>query len=154
MEGPGEDNGILDAPLVLSTGAPTTVRELAGGRDVLVYFMRTFTCPPCRGHVRQLGSAQPLLRAAELAVVVVGPGNPDEADTLRDHLHVPFPVAADRERRVFRAAGLERGIAGLQRSGAVAYDLDGRELFAHRTTLPIRAPDLDRLLATVRGRRA
>jgi peroxiredoxin len=140
---------VLDSPLLTPAGEPTDLRAAAAGHGLVVYFLRTFDCPLCRAHVRQLIAARARFDAGGARVVIVGPGTPEEAAAYREELGSPYPVLADPTGAAYAGGSFGRGLAGIQRSGVLALDAAGREVFAHRTTLPIHAPDLDRLIAAV-----
>jgi peroxiredoxin len=140
---------VLDSPLLTPAGEPTDLRAEAGGRGLVAYFLRSFDCPLCKAHVRQLIAARSRFEAGGARVVIVGRGTPEEAAALRAELDSPYPVLADTTGAAYADGRFGRGIAGIQRNGVLALDPAGREVFAHRTTLPIHAPDLDRLVALV-----
>ncbi len=140
---------VLDSLLLTPAGEPTDQRTKAAGHGLVAYFQRTFDCPLCKGHVRQLIAARPRFQAAGARVVIVGRGTPDEAAAYHVEMGSPYAVLADPTGTAYADGAFGRGFAGIQRSGVLAFDPAGREVFAHRTTLPINAPDLDRLVAVV-----
>ncbi len=142
---------VLESPLLTPAGEPTDLRAEADGHGLVAYFLRTFDCPLCKGHVRQLIAARERFARAGARVVIVGPGSPDEAAAYREELGGPYPVLADATDAAYADGAFGRGFAGIRRSGVLAFDPEGREVFAHRTTLPIHAPDLDRLVGLVAG---
>src|ERR1044072_2385843 len=89
----------------LSTAAGSiSLGAYRGRQHVVLYFMRTFDCPVCLGHVMRLARTYAQFQAQNTAVVVLGPGEQGEADKLQ--LKVPFPVIADPRQEVYRAFGL------------------------------------------------
>lgn len=140
---------VLESPLLTPAGEPTDLHAEAAGHPLVAYFLRTFDCPLCKGHVRQLIAARARLQAAGTRVAVVGPGTPEDAAAFREEMASPYPVLADGTGGAYADGAFRRGFAGIQQSGLLAFDAAGREVFAHRTTLPIHAPDLDRLVTLV-----
>jgi peroxiredoxin len=140
---------VLDREVVDANAQTTTLRVLADGRPLLVYFMRTRSCPPCRAHVRQIAREYGRLEAAGLAAAVVVPGDGPEAARLQTGLEIPFPAVADPLLDAYRGAGLSRSM-GIQRSGAIVFEPGGREIFAYRKLAPFGPPDLQAIVASVR----
>jgi peroxiredoxin len=142
-------SALFGAELLITDGTATSLRELAGGGALAVCFMRTFRCPPCRGHARRLAAASGALHEAGARCAVVVPGPPEHAEQLSGSLDAQLPVYADPSLACFLAAGLRRLGPGIQQSGTFAYDSQGRELLAHRVTAPMRRPDLDQMVDRV-----
>ncbi len=85
-----------------------------------------------RDHLEDFGDA---------TIVVVTFAEPDRLAAYRTHLHLPFPVLSDIDRRLYRLAGAERGtlrqvwsVATLRMYGTLIRS--GRRL--HRPTEDIR----------------
>nr|MBF6591131.1 redoxin domain-containing protein [Ktedonobacterales bacterium] len=68
--------------------------------------------PHCRAQAVQLRRDEPRLRAADLAVVLIGLGTPEEARDFRTRLALPFPILSDPERLSYRRYGLLRMSGG------------------------------------------
>lgn len=117
---------------------------------------------------------QDRLRAAGLAVVLIGLGAPEEARDFRAALKLPFPVLCDPEQRAYRRYGLlhmsparelslgtithgladtlRHGLAAsrnqdmLQLGGTFVVDRDGIIRFVHRAERMHERPAIDDLL--------
>jgi peroxiredoxin len=118
--------------------------------SVVLYFMRTFDCPVCMGHVALLARSYERLREQNATVLVFGPGTQGEADRLRGRVKAPFPVIADPDKIVYAAYGLGRGLGGIQRSGSFLVDTEGVVRYAVRSTVPLGALKEPALLTALR----
>ncbi len=107
---------LANATLLTAAGAPSTLAEVAGGKTMLVLFVRQFACAGCGEQVAALLPQLPALRVLDVGVVIVGCGTADHARGFDERLGV-----TDRGVRVFtdptltaqRAAGLSRSWAGV-----------------------------------------
>src|SRR6266567_8644939 len=107
-------------------------QDYVGKQNVVLYFMREFSCAFCQKHVAQLKQLYSTLQAHHAEVLVIGGGSRAEAEQLATHLHVPFPVLADADRGVYHRYGLEK-VLSLQRSGIIVVDRQGRVSYSHPT---------------------
>lgn len=136
----------------LSLATPNGVFRLAayrGRQHVLLYFMRTFDCPVCMGHVARLRRLAAQLEAQRITVIVLGPGEQHEAERLGSRLGLSFTVIADPERGAYLQYGLDKGLGGIQRSGSFLIDDAGIVRYAVRSTLPTGALKEPLLLAAI-----
>jgi peroxiredoxin len=129
-----------------TTDGEVTERSFLGRQHLVLYFMRTFDCPVCLGHVMRLARTYPQLQAHHTAVLVLGPGDDHEAQALRRKL--PFPVAADPELHIYETFGLGRHL-GIQQSGTALIDRAGTLRYLNRSTLPFGALKEPALLAAI-----
>jgi peroxiredoxin len=132
--------------------APTGEVSLAayrGRQHVVLYFMRTFDCPVCMGHVTRLARTYNQLQAQNTVVLILGPGEQHEAEQLQHRLKLPFAVIADPDKTVYAQYGLGKGFGGIQRSGSFLVDSDGVVRYANRSTLPTGALKEPTLLAAI-----
>lgn len=129
-----------------TTDGELTEQSLVGRQHLVLYFMRTFDCPVCLGHVMRLARTYPQLQARRTAVLILGPGDAAEAAQLRRKL--PFAVAADPELRVYQTFGLGRQL-GIQQSGTALIDRRGALRYLNRSTLPFGALKEPALLAAI-----
>jgi peroxiredoxin len=129
-----------------TTDGEVTERSFVGRQHLVLYFMRTFDCPVCLGHVMRLARTYSQLQARRTAVLILGPGDAAEAAQLRRKL--PFPVAADPEQRVYQTFGLGRQL-GIQQSGTALIDRGGTLRYLNRSTLPFGALKEPALLAAI-----
>src|SRR6266851_5803076 len=103
-----------------------SLSDYCGKQNVVLYFMREFSCSFCQKHVAQLKQLYSTLQAHNAEVLVIGGGSRAEAEQLATKLQVPFPVLADADREVYHRYGLEKVMFSLQRSGIIVVDRQGR----------------------------
>lgn len=136
-----------DFTLVGSNGE-ISLSDYRGKQQVVLYFMRAFSCSFCQKHVAQLKQLYSTLQAQNAQVLVIGGGNRAEAEQLATKLQVPFPVLADADQEVYHRYDLEK-VMSLQRSGIIAVDKHGRISYSHPTTLPIAGLDRAALMSAL-----
>ena len=125
-----------------------SLSDYRGKQNVVLYFMREFSCALCQKHVAQLKQLYSALQSYNAEVLVIGGGSRAEAEQLDAKLQVPFPVLADTDREVYHRYGLEK-VMSLQRSGAIVVDRQGRVNYSHPTTLPIAGLDRAALMSAL-----
>ena len=125
-----------------------SLSDFVGKQNVVLYFMREFSCSFCQKHVAQLKQLYSTLQAHHAEVLVIGGGSRAEAEHLAAQLHVPFPVLADADRGVYHRYGLEK-VLSLQRSGIIVVDRQGRVSYSHPTTIPIAGLDRAALMSAL-----
>ena len=125
-----------------------SLSDYRGKQNVVLYFMREFSCALCQKHVAQLKQLYSALQSYNAEVLVIGGGSRAEAEQLAAKLQVPFPVLADTDREVYHRYGLEK-VMSLQRSGAIVVDRQGRVNYSHPTTLPIAGLDRAALMSAL-----
>jgi peroxiredoxin len=138
--------GTAPAFRATTTDGEVTQATYQGRQHLVLYFMRTFDCPVCLGHVMRLARTAAQLETHHTAVLVLGPGEIDEAEALRRRL--PFPVAADPDRHIYQTFGLGQSI-GIQQSGTALIDREGTLRYLNRSTLPFGALKEPALLAAI-----
>ena len=69
-----------------------SLSDYCGKQNVVLYFMREFSCSFCQKHVAQLKQLYSILQAHHAEVLVIGGGSRAEAEQLATQLQVPFPV--------------------------------------------------------------
>jgi len=111
VEGPGApmtraDYAAPDMKGTLSDGTSTRLSAFWKRGTVALVFMRHFGCPFARRQVTLLRCEENRLRAAGIAVVLVGSGTPAQGETFRRELGVPFPIICDPDRVLFKTYGL------------------------------------------------
>ncbi|WP_370961920.1 peroxiredoxin family protein [Amycolatopsis sp. cg9] len=144
---------------MLEPGTPLPPLELVdtagravdlGGHAVLLYFMRSTTCPVCRRHVRALAGNAETLAADGVRVLVAVPEDRETAAAWRAKHDVPFPVVTGRHGTPHEAVGLGKAVFGaLQRSGSVLVDAGGVVRHAHSAALPTGSYDERGIAAAV-----
>lgn len=82
---------------------------------------------------------------------MIGPGTVEQARSYAQRLGLPFPVAADPDRSVYRRFGLNRVLVRLiQRSGVFLLDGTGTIRFAHAATNPEASLQIQQVLENLR----
>lgn len=71
LELPAVGTIMPDITFTNEKGAAVTLRDLAAGRQALVYFMRAATCPICNVHVQAISRMVADGELANVAVVIV-----------------------------------------------------------------------------------
>jgi peroxiredoxin len=135
--------------LVLEDTDGQTV-QLPGHHAVLLYFMRSTTCPVCRRHVRSLAEDAAALEAAGVRVLIAVPEDRTTAAAWRAKHEIPFPVLTAPRGTPHEPAGLNRAVFGaLQRSGSILVDAEGVVRHAHSAILPTGSYDRAGIAAAV-----
>lgn len=125
-----------------------------GAPHVLVYFMRTVTCPPCNAHVRDLVARRGELAEHGVSVVVAVPDTRQEAAAWKAAKAIPFPVVVGAAGTPHEAAGLSVKVFGaMQQSGSMLVDREGTVVHSHAATLPVAAYDRKGIAAALVGLR-
>jgi peroxiredoxin len=123
------------APLTDAEGRSVRLTDFRGRSAVLVYFLRTTTCPVCNRHVRDLAERAEALTAAGVEVLVAVPEDREAAAKWRAKRGIPFRVLAGDA--AYSAAGLGRGMLGtMQQSGTLLIDVDGVVRYARGAAMP------------------
>lgn len=134
--------------MLAGSNGQISLSDYHGKQNVVLYFMREFSCSFCQKHVAQLKQLYSALQSQHTAVLVIGGGSRAEAEQLASRLQVPFPVLADADREVYHRYGLEK-VMSLQRSGIIVIDKEGRVSYSHSTTLPIAGLDRVALMSAL-----
>jgi peroxiredoxin len=111
--------------------------DYRGKQNVVLYFMREFTCKLSRKNVRQLKQMYRTLQSHNTAVLVIGGGSRAEAEQLATTFQTPFPVLADTDREVYHSYGLKKVLSYWQRSGTTVVNQQGLVSYLHPTTIPV-----------------
>ncbi len=125
-----------DLALEDTAGKVVRLSDFRGSDDVLLYFMRSTTCPVCNGHVKDLA------KLADVRVLVAVPEGRAEAAAWRARRGLSLQVVTGRSGTPHEAVGLVKKVFGaLQQSGSVLIGRDGVVRHAHGATLPTAAYD-------------
>ncbi|KFU76745.1 Peroxiredoxin [Amycolatopsis lurida] len=122
-----------------TTGQVVRLSEFRGTASVLIYFMRSTTCPVCAGHVKDLAARSEELAAAGVRVLVAVPECRVEAKAWRAKRGLSLRVVSGGDGTPHEAFGLAKKM--LQQSGSVLIDRDGVVRYAHAATMPTSAYD-------------
>ncbi|WP_031465146.1 peroxiredoxin family protein [Sciscionella sediminilitoris] len=123
-------------------GKPVHLTDFQGTENVLLYFLRSTTCPVCNRHVKDLAGRADELSAAGVRVLLVVPEGRTEAGAWRAKRKPPFPVVTGRRGTPHEAVGLPKKVFGtLQQSGSLLIDRSGIVRHAHAATMPTNGYD-------------
>lgn len=101
-----------DLRLPSAAGDPPAPLVPTGGRRVpVILAVHAADCAGCRAYARALAAAEAELREWDAHVVVVVPGDADDAARFADGAALPFPVVVDAERKLWMRIGLEGAVA-------------------------------------------
>lgn len=90
-----------------SGGSPVPLVPSGGRRVPVILAVHGAGCAGCRAFAQSLAAADGELRAWDAHVVVVVPGDAEEAARFAEGAGLPFPVAADAERKLWSRMGME-----------------------------------------------
>lgn len=138
-----------DFEVQIAGGARTPLTDLAGPDGLLIYLMRTATCPVCQAHVRSL--VRDPIGGPGLPLLVAVPEDAATAAAWAARRTVGALVVTGVGGSVHEWAGFARKALGaMQQSGTVLLDGAGVVRHVHAATLPLAALDrrsLERALA-------
>lgn len=133
-----------------TTGNEVRLADLHGRCGVLLFFMRSASCPVCHAHVRDLAKRQDYFRANNIRVLVAVPEDRATAAAWKERSHTPFPVLTGRTGTPHEAFGLARRLFGtMQQSGSVLIDPQGTVRHAHGATSPLNSYDKKGITAAI-----
>lgn len=133
---------VPDIALEDTAGRPVRLADFRGRDNVLLYLMRSTTCPVCNSHVKDLAGRSAELAADDVRVLIAVPEGRQEAADWQAKRSLPFPVVTGRAGTPHEAIGLTRKVFGaLQQSGSVLIDRDGVVRHAHGATMPVSSYD-------------
>ncbi|TDU88515.1 peroxiredoxin [Kribbella voronezhensis] len=134
-------------------GQRVTLADLVaepGRRGVLVYFLRSASCPVCNLHVRKLIKKADEYAGAGVQIMVAVPEDREEAARWKAKGKIPFRVVTGRRGSPHEAIGLVRKLFGsMQQSGSILVDADNVIRHAHGATNPMNSYDRARIAAAV-----
>lgn len=141
-----------DIPLQDTEGRTVSLADYRGEDNVLLYLMRSTSCPVCNAHVKDLVGRRDALAADNVRVLVAIPEGAREAVAWKAKRNVPFTVVTGRRGTPHEAFGLTRKMFGaMQQSGSVLIDRRGKVRHAHSATMPVASYDRKGIVAAVRG---
>jgi peroxiredoxin len=91
----------------------------------------------CRYHSAQLGRLYPEFQAQNCEILLILGEPIEKAKRYAEILHLPFPVLADPERKVYHQYGLEKALLFIQRTASIAIDQSGTIRYMKSTTSPM-----------------
>ncbi|RKT66959.1 peroxiredoxin family protein [Saccharothrix variisporea] len=133
-----------------TTGHTVRLSDHVGRHAVLLYFMRSTTCPVCNRHVRDLAADADRFTAAGVQVLVAVPEDRGTAAAWKAKRNTPFPVLTALDGTPHELVGLSRKVFGsMQQSGSILVDTHGTVRHAHGSTLPTAAYDKKGVAAAI-----
>ncbi|MEU2258271.1 peroxiredoxin family protein [Nocardia xishanensis] len=153
---------------MLTSGSPAPELELEdtagqawrladhrGAHGVLLYFMRSTSCPICNRHVRDLVARRNEFDAAGIRVLIAIPEDRVAGLAWKTEHGVPFPVLVGSAGTPHESVGLTRKVFGsMQQSGSILVDGDGIVRHAHGATLPTNSYDKKGIMAAIDAMRS
>lgn len=130
--------GVPAPDFILTTSAGDRVKlsDFTGRRNIVLFFMRAFSCFQCRLFARRLASAAPQFESHNTQVMIVGPGTRADAEKLSreiDSAHRAI-IMHDGTNDVYDRYALDRILFSLiQKSALFVIDREGVIRFAHTT---------------------
>ncbi|SDI95675.1 Peroxiredoxin [Actinokineospora alba] len=146
------ESGSPAPPMVLEDTEGQTVRlsDYQGTHAVLVYFMRSTSCPVCNSHVRDLVNRGEEFAADNVRVLVAVPEDRETAARWKAKRQVPFPVLTGRAESPHEMVGLGRKVFGsMRQSGSILVDRHGVVRHAHGATMPTSSYDKKGIAAAI-----
>jgi peroxiredoxin len=117
---------------------------------VLLYFMRSTSCPVCNRHVQDLVNSGDELAAANVCVLLAVPEDREKAAAWKAKRRLPFSVLTGRSGTPHEMIGLSRKVFGsMQQSGSILVDAQGIIRHAHGATMPISSYDKRGITAAI-----
>ncbi|MGV9301819.1 peroxiredoxin family protein [Nonomuraea sp. NPDC004354] len=144
-----------DVVLEDTDGRAIRLSDYQGNHAVLIYFMRSTSCPVCNRHVQDLIRRRNEFAADDVHVLVAVPEDRQEAADWKAKRQVPFPVLVGRQGTPHEMVGLSRKVFGsMQQSGSILIDSRGIIRHAHGSTMPTSGYDKKGIAAAIQGLRA
>ena len=91
----------------------------------------------CRSHAAQLGRLYSEFQAANCEILLILGEPVEKARRYAESLHLPFPILADPERKIYHQYGLEKALVFIQRTASIIIDCNGIILYMKSTTSPM-----------------
>ncbi|MGV9771397.1 peroxiredoxin family protein [Streptosporangium sp. NPDC003464] len=143
-----------DVVLEDTDGQAVRLSDYQGNHAVLVYFMRSTSCPVCYRHVQDLIRRRDELAADNVRVLVAVPEDRQAAAEWKAKRQIPFPVLTGRHGTPHEMIGLSRKVFGsMQQSGSILVDSQGVIRHAHGSTMPTSSYDKKGITAAVQALR-
>ncbi|KOX28188.1 peroxiredoxin [Saccharothrix sp. NRRL B-16348] len=133
-----------------TTGQTVRLSDYQGQHAVLVFFVRSTSCPVCAAHVRDLVDRADELAADDVLVLIAVPEDRETAAAWKAKRRIPFPVLTGRRESPHEMVGLGKKVFGsLQQSGSVLVDRQGIVRHAHGATMPTGSYDKKGIAAAI-----
>jgi peroxiredoxin len=138
------DTGIQFPELDLedSSGRRVSLAQYSGSSGVLLYFMRTTTCPVCNRHVAELQAQAEAYGHRGVNIVIAVPEGAETAKAWKASKEISLPVVSGRAGSPYEAIGLGKRVFGaIQQSGTILVDKEGVVRYSHGSTIPTGSYD-------------
>ncbi|PZG05390.1 peroxiredoxin family protein [Nonomuraea aridisoli] len=143
-----------DIVLEDTDGHVVRLSDYQGHSAMLIYFMRSTSCPICNRHVQDLIGRRDELAADNVQVLVAVPEDRPAAAGWKARRQIPFPVLVGRHSTPHETIRLSRKVFGsLQQSGSILIDSQGIVRHIHRATMPTNGYDSKGITAAVQALR-
>ncbi|MCL4273811.1 MAG: redoxin domain-containing protein [Anaerolineales bacterium] len=125
-----------DFKLPATNGQEIALTDFRGKANVIVFFIREYTCMQCRSHVSQLGKLYEQFKEAGAEIIVILGEGVEKARKYAESIKLPFPILSDPDRAVYNLYELEKYFLLYQRTASLVVDKDGVVRYLKRTTIP------------------
>lgn len=125
-----------DFKLPATNGQEIALTDFRGKANVIVFFIREYTCMQCRSHVSQLGKLYEQFKEAGAEIIVILGEGVEKARKYAEAIKLPFPILSDPDRAVYNLYELEKYFLLYQRTASLVVDKDGVVRYLKRTTIP------------------
>lgn len=133
-----------------TTGQTVRLSDYEGEHAVLLFFVRSTSCPVCTRHVRDLADRADELAADRVRVLLAVPEDREKAAGWKAKHRLPFPVLTGRRESPHEMIGLSRKVFGsMQQSGSILVDRQGVIRHAHGATMPTGSYDKKGIAAAI-----
>ena len=133
-----------------TTGQTVRLSDYEGRHAVLLFFVRSTSCPVCNRHVRDLVDRGDELAADDVLVLLAVPEDRETAAAWKAKRQIPFPVLTGPDDSPHAMIGLGRKVFGsMQQSGSILIDSQGIIRHAHGATVPTSSYDKRGITAAI-----
>lgn len=138
-----------------TAGNAVRAANYQGNQSVLIYFMRSTSCPVCNRHVTDLAKHSAEFERTGVQVLIAVPEGREEAAAWSAARRFPFRVVTGQRGSPHEAIGLTRKVFGsMQQSGSIFIDPQGIIRHAHGATMPISSYDPKGIFRAIEATRA
>jgi peroxiredoxin Q/BCP len=132
-------------------GRTISLADYHGQKNVVLFFVRAYSCYSCREHVSYLGRMYREFQKLNAEVLVIIHADPDIALGYADVTRAPFPVLADVDHAIYEQYGLSKVLVFSTRTASVIVDQDGNIRYIKTLTNPWAwRSETERLLDSLR----
>jgi peroxiredoxin Q/BCP len=117
-------------------GRTISLADYRGQKNVILFFVRAYSCYSCREHVSYLGRMYPEFQKLNTEVLVIIHADLDIALGYADVTRAPFPVLADATHTIYEEYGLSKVLVFSTRTASVIVDQDGGIRYIKSLTNP------------------